>query len=429
MAAFICALTVSAAGAATVWIVPSAAASSSDTYCTGSYGGAPAHGGPVRFGIDPGIAGSAGGAQLPSAPSDPGKDLAAVRGLAPAGRVMVVRLNRLFWSDGQSGIDAFKQQVTRYTQAGFEVEIQVRYHPAPGQADNIPGWVAYVRHVVDSLGADPRVVAMTVTNEVNVGFSPNTSDGYYAGAQDALITGIEAAHAEALTRGFRQLRLGFTYAYRFSPQGDANFFSYLGTRGGSSFQRALGFVGVDFYPGTIYPPTLAPGDTYTAELAQAAGVVRDCYAPMAGIATGVPIWFTENGVSTGGARAVPVQSSACGLTEDQQAAALRELVLAACAYSGTYNITDYRWFNLRDANSSGPQNVLGPSFSAFGLLRDDYNAKPSFATYRGMISVCGARSAAANSSAPHRTGAHSRVRSRRRRRGPAHRQSSPAFTG
>jgi hypothetical protein len=401
MAAVMCAL----AG-----VAPGALASSADPYCTGSYGGAaPRTGSPLRFGIDPGIAGSAGGAQLPSVPDDPAKDLTAVRELDPAGRLLVVRLNRLFWSDGQAGIDAFQQQVKRYTGAGFQVEIQVRYHPPPGEAGNIRAWLAYVRHVVDSFGANPRVVAMTITNEVNVTFSPNTSDGAYSGAKDALIQGIEAARSEASARGYRQLRFGFTYAYRFSPQSDAAFFSYLGSHGGPSFQRALGFVGVDFYPGTIYPPAMTPGDTYRGELAQAAGVVRDCYAPMGGIAASVPIWFTENGVSTG------------TLSEAQQASALTELVQAACAYSGTFNITDYRWFNLRDSNSHPPQSLLGPTFSAFGLLRDDYSAKPSFSAYRTQIAACGARVASGTRRTHRRhrrTTRHRRHRRHRRRAEP-----------
>ena len=343
----------------------------------GNYGGAPPRAGaPLRFGIDPGLAGSAGGAQLPAVADYPSKDLAAVKALAPADRVLVVRLNRLFWSDGQSGIDAFAQMVKRYASAGFEVELQVRYHPPSGQAGDLPAWVAYVRHVVDTFGPDPNVVAMTITNEVNINFSPNTSDGYYAGAQEALIEGIEAAHAEAASRGYRQLRFGFTYAYRF-PE-DASFFSYLGAHGGAAFAAALGFVGLDFYPGTIYPPAMAPGDTYRAELAQAAGVLRGCLAPMAGIGPNVPIWITENGVPTG------------ALSDAQQAGALRDLVQAASDYSGTYGITDYRWFNLRDSTSSGPSTLIGPTFASFGLLRDDYSPKPSFALYRSLIAELGA---------------------------------------
>jgi hypothetical protein len=336
----------------------------------------------VRFGVDPGLAGSAGGVQLPSVPDDPARDLAAVKALRPAGRVLVVRLNRLMWSDGARGIAAFQRMVRAYSGAGFEVELQVRYHPASGEAGRIADWARWVRHVVDVFGPNRRVVAMTITNEVNVKFSPNTSDGYYARAEDALIQGIDAASAQARRRGFRQLRFGFTYAYRFSPPGDAAFFSYLGAHGGAALRRALGFVGLDFYPGTIYPPVMAPGDSYRAELAQAAGVVRDCLARKAGIGAGTPIWITENGVPTG------------VLSEAQQAAALRELVHAVHDYSGTYGITDYRWFNLRDSTEGPPATLIGPSFASDGLLRSDYGAKPSFAVYRALIGTVGARAAA-----------------------------------
>jgi hypothetical protein len=376
-----------------------AAAAASDPYCTGSYGAAaPRAGAPLRFGIDPGLAGSAGGAQLPSTPDNPANDFAAVKALAPRGRQLVVRLNRLFWSDGQSGIDAFKTVVSRYARAGFEVELQVRYHPPSGEAADIPAWLAYVRHVVDTFGPDKQVVAMTITNEVNFQYSPNTSDGYYSGAKDALIQGIEAAHAEALRNGFKQLHFGFTYAYRFSPQGDASFFAYLGSHGGKRFIAALGFVGLDFYPGTVYPPAMAPGDTYTAELAQAAGVLRDCFAPMAGIGSHIPIWITENGVPSSGAcsasglaGSAPLESSGCALSDAQQAAALKELVTASSRYSGTFGITDYRWFNLRDSTSSGPATLVGVTFSSDGLLRDDYTAKPSFSAYRSLIAALGAK--------------------------------------
>jgi hypothetical protein len=395
MAGFICVV------AGTAWPIvasPASGAAPPDPYCTGSYGGAPPRTGvPVRFGIDAGLAGSAGSVQLPSTPDDPAKDLAAVRALRPPGTVLVVRLNRLFWSDGQGGIDAFQRQAARYTRAGFEVEVQVRYHPPPGQAGNIHSWVEYVRHVVDSLGADRRVVDMTITNEVNITFSPNTSDGAYPGAKNALIAGIEAAHAEALARGFKQLRFGFTYAYRFSPEGDAAFFSYLGQHGGPAFLRALGFVGVDFYPGTIYPPVLTSPDGYRAALAQAAGVVRECLARKAGIARSVPLWFTEIGVPTG------------ALSEAAQAAGLVQLTRAACEYAGTFNITDYRWFNLRD---NGPQAASPLSFSTSGLLRSDYRPKSSYPAYRRQISACGERA--------RRVGPHPR-------RG--HRRESLSFTG
>jgi hypothetical protein len=357
------------------------ARAASDPLCMGNYARGPARpGGQLRFGIDPGIAGSIGGTQLPAVPDNPAKDMAAVRRLRPRGRVLVVRLNRLFWSDGEAGIGRFKRLARAYARAGDQVEIQVRYHPASGEEGDLVRWAGYVRHVVDALGANRAVVAMTITSEVNIPFSPNTSDGSFTGAKDALIDGIEAGHSEAVRRHYRRLRFGFTYAYRLSPAGDTAFFNYLRTHGGPALRRALGFVGLDFYPGIVYPPAMLPGDTYRNELAQAAGVVRECFDPMAGIGARVPIWITENGVPTG------------VLSEAQQASALRQLVQAAHAYSRTFGITDYRWFNLRDSVSSGPETLSGLTFASDGLLRADYAPKPSFAEYRRSIAAVGTRS-------------------------------------
>jgi hypothetical protein len=367
--------------AAAVLAAAAPATGTPDPYCTGSYGGAqPRVGAPVRFGVDPGIAGRVGSVQLPSVADDPTRDLSAVRRLRPPGKALVMRLNRLFWSDGQAGINHFRRLAARYTRAGFEVELQVRYHPTSNQAGDLGAWTRYVRHVVDSFGANRRVVAMTITNEVNVKISPNTSDGAYPDSEAALIWGIEAAHQEAVGRGYRQLRFGFTYAYRFAPSQDAEFFSYLGAHGGNAFRQSLGFVGLDFYPGTIYPPVMAPGDSYRAEFAQAAGVLRDCLAPKARISRRVPLWLTENGVPSGSTAAA------------QQAAALDQLMVAVHDYSGTFNITDYRWFNLRDSSSSPPATLLGPTFSSDGLLHADYTAKPAFGSYRSLIARFGARS-------------------------------------
>jgi hypothetical protein len=350
----------------------------SDPLCVGSYGNAPPHAsGPLRFGVDPGLAGTIGGVQLPSAPDDPARDLSSLQALRPPDRVIVLRLNRLFWSDGDAGIARFKAQAASYTKAGFDVELQVRYHPTMAEVDDLPAWERYVRHVVDVFGPNRRVVAMTITNEVNIGISPNTSDGYYKGADDALIDGIEAAHSEAVTKRYRQLRFGFTYAYRFSPTGDAALFAYLGAHGGAPFRAALGFIGLDFYPGSIYPPVMLPGQSYRAAMSQALGVVRDCLAPKAGIPASVPIWITENGVPTG------------LLSDAEQAAALTQLVRAAYDYAGTDNVTDYRWFNLRDAQSSGLETVVGATFASDGLLRDDYSRKPSFDAYRSLIESLG----------------------------------------
>ena len=129
------------------------------------------------------------------------------------------------------------------------------------------------------------------------------------------MAGIEAAPAEAVHNRFTQLRFGFTYAYCFSPSGDADLSAHLAAHGGRPFVRALGFVGLDFCPGTICLPRRAQGSAF------------------------------------------------------------RQLVQAAQAYSHTFNITDDRWFNLRDTTSAGPATRVGATFSSDGLLDDHYAPK------------------------------------------------------
>ena len=57
-----------------------------------------------------------------------------IRWLAWQGKVFDGRRGELVNKVSPLGIKAFKAQVARYTGAGFEVELQVRYHPPQGAA-------------------------------------------------------------------------------------------------------------------------------------------------------------------------------------------------------------------------------------------------------------------------------------------------------
>jgi hypothetical protein len=56
------------------------------------------------------------------------------------------------------------------------------------------------------------------------------------------------------------------------------------------------------------------------------------------------------------------------------------MVRAVHRFRGTYGVTDYRWFDLRDHRTSS-QNFQ----QHYGLLRDDYTRKPAFAAYRRLV--------------------------------------------
>lgn len=349
-----------------------------DPLCIADYAHGPVSAAPtLRFGIDPEPAGSIGSAQDPAKPEVASKTLAALRALRPPGKELVLRINRLFESDGEAGIRHFQAIISRYTREGFETELQVRYHPSPAQAGNIAAWTRYVRHVVDVFGPNRHLVAMTITNEVNIATSPNTSDGVFPRAEDALVQGIIAGHQEAQRRGFRQLRFGFTFGYRFNPTTDAALFTGL-RRGGREFTQALGFVGVDYYP-ELYPGASVAIRPATIQML---ATVRRCFMRLGGLGRDIPIWITESGYDT----------TPGVVTGGQQRAALLQIVQAIRGAAKTYGVTDYRWFNLRD-NLSTRKNFGETT----GLLTDTYVHKPAFAAYRSLIArFGGARDALQN---------------------------------
>jgi hypothetical protein len=233
-------------------------------------------------------------------------------------------------------------------------------------------WSSYVRRAAQVLGKRPSVKALTITNEVNFPISPNTSDGSFAGALQAIVTGVVAAHQELDRIGRPDVQLGFSFAWRWLPNSDAAFWQQLGTLATPEFRRALDYVGLQIYPGLVFPP-VSPAAAAGDDTVEALTLLRDCYMPRAGLGRDVDLWVTENGYATN-----------LGHTEADQDLALRATLDSIYRYSGTLGVTDYRWFNLRDNDSAGTD-----LFAAVGLLRDDYSEKPAFATYRSYIERIG----------------------------------------
>lgn len=356
-------------------------ASTPDPNCLESYADDKPRDGPrIRFGTGPRLAGESGSGQtVPVIPEDEGKADAALMQLK-GHRYFAVRLNRLFMSDGDAGIQRFKRLARRYARLGFDVELQVRYHPADADNGNVHRWLRYVKKVVRKFGPNKHVTGLQITNEVNIGISPNTSDGYYERAPTALVRGVITADRESRRLGYDQLQIGFNYAWRFdlaSEDNDASFWKKIGRIGGKRLRKHTDWVGLDTYPGTWYPGVFHPttivdyGDAWLEGIAQ----TRQCFMPQAGFTRRTPLRIEETGYATGPGR-----------SEDVQATAAKEFVRTANRYRRTYNISDFRWFNLRDNNSEGP------SFQQhFGLLRSDYTKKPAFDVYRKLVKRLGAR--------------------------------------
>ena len=292
--------------------------------------------------------------------------LSRLRGPGP----FYVRLNRFFWSEGGDGVRRFLRLSRRYTRAGYLVELQLRYHPRTDQEGDVDAWVGFVRRVVRRFGPNPGVRSLQVTNEVNfLPIAPDASDSAYEGAREALVRGVIAASRVAERRGFDQLKIGFNWAYRSDPLTERSFWGEIARRGGAELVEAVDWVGLDAYPGTVFPP-LELGDGYRDGMVNAMSVLRECYMPIAGIPDRVPIKVEENGYPT----LEPIRSYA------EQVNAMRQMVGAVHEFRGTFNVTDYRWFDLRDHRTDSLNFQ-----HQYGLLRDDYTPKPAFAVYGDLV--------------------------------------------
>jgi hypothetical protein len=322
------------------------------------------------FGIYPGgAAGSVGPTSSPK-PEDPRMRLAALEALRPAGQPFVVHLYAGFTGPGgYTAAQQVGQEISQYEAAGLEVELVLTYRPTDGgNADDVQEYAQFVRDSVKAFGPNPDFVSMQITNEANIAGAPNASDGYYHDAEDALIAAVIAAKQEIQGDGHTQVKVGFNWAYSDSGT-EAGFWSYLARHGGHAFRSALDWVGLDVYPGTWGPPLvgdLANGTTLAIDRAVAA---LRAHMLEARIGFDVPLHISENGYPTG-----------AGRTPAMQVVAMTAAVRAVVAGRTRFNISDYRWFDLRDADTASNNFE-----SAYGLMTDTYAPKPAFDVYRQLV--------------------------------------------
>jgi hypothetical protein len=255
---------------------------------------------------------------------------------------------------------------------GFPAEVVLRYRPDPSLATDVavPAYADFVRAAVRQLSAARNVVGVQITNEANVAGQPDASDGDYPGVRQALVAGVRAAKQEARRAARRELEIGFNVAAGAPPA----FWRSLRALGGASFGRAVDWVGVDLYPQTWTSTDRRGPHAAAATMRTELRYLRHVALPAAGIPRRARLHVTENGFPTGPTR-----------NESQQAELLVAAIKAVAAVSRRYGVSDYRWFGLRDANSSDQ------SFeSQYGVLRDDYTPKQGFDALRALIARLGA---------------------------------------
>lgn len=332
--------------------------------------------GKLRFGIYPGGGAGAVGPRGEPIPEDPVKRLAALRRLRGDGPFVLHLYEDYRRPSDADAIPSWLQaQVDEATAAGFEVEMVLRYRPAALGGD-VAGFASFVRERVRQYGADRGVTALQITNEANITVAPDAADGWYAGARRALVRGVVAADAAARAAGLSHLQIGFNWANGL-PALERGFFADLRRIGGREFTEAVDWVGVDAYPGTWGPPLVLTGSVGLAAAVRASTIstmkaLREQLLPAAGLDRAA-IRFAESGYPTDRLR-----------TEAKQVTVMTAAIETIDEHRVRYGVTDYRWFDLRDADSAHA------SFeSHYGITRDDYSPKPAFDTFRGLVARLG----------------------------------------
>jgi hypothetical protein len=290
------------------------------------------------------------------------------------GRSMTVHLYGQYTGVDQGEVDALLSDAKWWSDNGVLVEMVLRYRPA--RTDLVSGYVPWVDGVATRLAAIPGVVAIQVGNEANSDGSPAASDGAYGGAVQAVALSVVAARHAVVSAGRSDIGVGFNWAAGGSPCTPDAFFAHLRRAGGSAFVNAVGWVGIDLYPGTWSAPARSAepsSNLITGSVISSLGCLRTKQMPSAGLSSSVSITVTETGYPTDPTR-----------SEQSQVAVLRDIVAATQSVSRALGVTGLRWFGLRDANTQSGQLENG-----YGLLHDDYSPKPAFAAYQQIIAVDG----------------------------------------
>lgn len=252
----------------------------------------------------------------------------------------------------------------QYLHSGRLLDLVMMYQSAKG---DVSGYIDFVRERVTRYA--PYLYSAQATLEASFTEGPPVVDGPYPRVQDALVQGVVCCKQFLRSLGRPVVKVGFSTTPTFGPA--AAFWKSIGTLGGADFREALDYVGLDFYPDVFMPvkPDNEPGNLRDV-VQYIVNALRNEWMPAAGLGPELPIDIAEHGWPTGPTR-----------SPERQAEVLETVVRTLWADRERMNLYRYTLFALRDADSSKPEDL----FSQFGIVKDDYSAKPAFGVYQKLI--------------------------------------------
>lgn len=326
----------------------------------------------LRFGLYPWGAVGCVEQCAPSVPENADKSMAMVKQLKGS-RSLVVHLYGDYNGVSDASADRLLSEASWWSSNGLKISAVLRYRPA--DAGKAAGYPAWIRTQTRRLAALTGTTSVQIANEPN-NPAPDAGDGSYPGVVNAIAAGVPAARAEVVAAGRPDILIGFNWAAGESPTTTEPMWAGLKQAGGSAFTQAVGFVGVNVYPGTWTAP-ITTGTLTAAHIESTMrstlDAARNKHMVAAGV-SGAGLVITETGYPTTAAR-----------TASMQDLVLRTVVGVAEATKSIFGVTGVYWFSLRDGNTASGQLENG-----YGLLRDDYTPKPAFSTLQGLVASIGA---------------------------------------
>ncbi|WP_040836594.1 hypothetical protein [Nocardia brevicatena] len=220
------------------------------------------------------------------------------------------------------------------------------------------GFADFVRQAV-------RDVAEWGGGKIQVGEEldmPAPQDGDSPGCFDAVAAGVAAAIDERERLG-TEIEIGVNAA----GMADPAFWERMADAVGAELLTTLDYIGLDAFPDVFHR---IPHERLAGSVAFLLERFRAVTTEV-GVPESTPVHITETGWPTGPER-----------NEATQRIVL-ETVARAALDTGV-GVSAYEFFGLRDGRSDAGWTAR------FGLLRDDYTAKPAFHAIRDLIADCSA---------------------------------------
>lgn len=306
----------------------------------------------ITFGVWPGVVGKdlvRLETFIDAPPEDVERTAEALRDLAKGTQRFYVRCYRSY----RGAHEPTPPDPVPYLGDGRVVDYVLGYSSPEVDPDGFSAAVrAAVREVVELGGGK-----LQVCEEVNVA-AP--LDGGSPGCYEALGSGLAAALDERARLG-ADVAIGFNAAV--ALPGDP-FWAEVRTAVDPQVLARLDFLGLDFFPDVFRP---VPADALAGAVTHVVRSFRES-ASAIGIPSGVPMHITETGWPTG-----PENS------EEHQVRVMESVARTVFGLASEVGVDTYEIFGLRDGLSSGPRE------NRFGLLRDDYSAKPVYETVKRLI--------------------------------------------